>query len=81
MTTIVKILGQEPQEKQKKKIEFVSLLTIGKTFSSVKSNPDDYKNIELICQGYCGKFDIMFAYDNDRSMGYLYLGHFNDGIV
>lgn len=49
------------------------------------SQPADWKSVELISENYdqsqSGKLDLMFAYDDDRSMGCLYLGRFNDGIV
>jgi hypothetical protein len=40
-----------------------------------------WNNIELICKDYGDGCDLMFAYDNNRSDGIAYLGHFNDGIV
>lgn len=43
--------------------------------------PRSWKNIELITKNYDQQFDIMYAYDDSRQGGSLYLGHFNDGIV
>jgi hypothetical protein len=47
--------------------------------------PDIYKNIELVCRDYddcqSGSMDLMFAYDDNRNYGCIYIGHFNDGVV
>ncbi len=80
MTKVI-ILGQEPEKKELKPIEFVKYLDYHLEFSSGCSSPKKRENIELICKNYATKFDLMFAYDEDRSGGILYLGHFNDGIV
>jgi len=80
MTKVI-ILGQEPENKELKPIEFVKCLYSDLEFSSDCSPPKVWRNIELICKNYATKFDLMFAYDEDRSNGILYLGHFNDGVV
>jgi len=39
----------------------------------------------LICKNYNKSsedpYDLMYVYDDERNMGIIYLGHFNDGIV
>lgn len=80
MTKIV-ILSQEPEEKEKKKIEFVNMLNPVHGILKATINPNNYEYIELICRNYSPEFDIMFAYDDDRSKGVLFIGHFNDGVV
>lgn len=78
--TKVTILGQEPKEKKElKPIEFTESLTGSKNFEGGCVPPSDWANIELVCR--YGSFDIMFAYDDSRNNGCLYLGHFNDGVV
>jgi hypothetical protein len=83
MTKII-IIGETEERKEVKKIEFTGYLS-GKLDIGPKeacADPDQYKAIELICINYCnsGK-DLMYAYNRDRNEGFLYLGHFNDGIV
>ena len=52
----------------------------------VDCKPTDWQNIELI-RGIRNKnkykpcYDVMFAYDDDRSNGVVILGFWNDGIV
>lgn len=78
--TKVTILGQEPNKaKELKPIEFIKYINIDESFSDATTKPSRWKNIELVCR--YTMFDIMFAYDDDRDRGTLYLGHFNDGVV
>ena len=81
--TKITIIG-ESVPKEKKKIEFIYAIEEQVNVPSVKKSNFsalEWGNIELIYKGYDGNFDIMFAYDDDRSRGVLYLGYFNDGIV
>lgn len=81
MTKVV-ILGQaEAVEPEKKKIEFVKAINGSGEIVKSYSDPKDYKNIELISIRYIFEFDIMFAYNDNRNNGVLYLGYFNDGVV
>jgi hypothetical protein len=80
MTKVI-ILGEQPEKKELKPIEFVKYLSSDSEFMSNCSNPQKYKNIELISKNYFKECDLMFAYDYDREYGVLYLGHFNDGVV
>lgn len=78
--TKVTILGQEPKEvKELKPIEFTRAFDFNESFEKAIIKPFRWKNIELVCR--YERFDVMFAYDDDRSVGGLYLGHFNDGVV
>ena len=50
------------------------------------SKPTDWKNIELISginnkNRYKPCYDVMFAYDDDRSNGVVILGFWNDGVA
>jgi hypothetical protein len=79
MTKVTIIGGATPIEK-KKPIEFVKCIGA----MSILDAPHPcilWKNIELISKRYEAGYDLMFAYNNNRSDGIAYLGHFNDGIV
>jgi hypothetical protein len=81
--TKVTILGQsEPKQKELKPIEFK--MKLSDTTTSLKEailKPNRWDNIELIAFKYNGVYDLMYAYDDNRNEGLLYLGHFNDGVV
>lgn len=81
MTKVI-ILGEPKKKKPKKKIEFVKFIDCDGETLPAKSPPSKFKHIELVCTNYkFGKFDLMYAYNDDRNDGILYLGHFNDGVV
>lgn len=82
MTKVI-ILGQEPEQKKKKSIEFVKQVDHGLDIVNPRYSPNQFENIELIAREWDdgGLLDLIFAYDNDRNEGYLFLGHFNDGVV
>jgi hypothetical protein len=80
MTKVI-ILGEQPEKKELKPIEFVKWLDSDSAFNDRCAKPKQCKNIELISKNYFDKYDLMFAFDEDRSNGILYLGHFNDGII
>ncbi len=85
MATKVTILGEVQPKGCKKKIEFALRIHDGISDTKITEpewKPSDFKNIELICKGYGSDFyDLMFAYDKHRDEGFIFLGHFNDGIV
>lgn len=80
MTKII-ILGEHNLNKTKTPIQFLKLVTNNGIFDKIIDHPSEYKNIELICKKYEGEYDLMFAYMDDRNIGRLYFGFFNDGIV
>ena len=81
MTKVI-ILGEDAPEQPKKPIKFVYFLNQGHKFDTGVAYPNCFANIELICSNYLNKgFDLMFAYDDNRNNGVLYLGHINDGVV
>jgi len=42
----------------------------------------EWDNIMLLNQGELGDLDTFIGWDNDRPLkGYIYLGHWNDGVV
>lgn len=81
--TKVTILGQEPTEKKElKKIEFKIKLSYNLIFDNAVCKPNEWDNIILLERSY-GRddgLDLMYA-SSINSIGCLYLGHFNDGIV
>lgn len=82
MTKVI-ILGEATPapEPNKKPIEFTHVLKNDLTLKNLKSITRKWANIELICKEYTYGLDLMFAYDENRNNGVLYLGHFNDGVV
>lgn len=81
MTKVI-ILGQVPNE-EKKPIEFLKEIDFDLQIIKPRNSPKEFKNIELIARKWDTDdlLDLMFAYDDDRICGYLYLGRFNDGVV
>jgi hypothetical protein len=83
MSTKCIVLGES--EMHLKKIEFILVISNNSIVSKPIAKPEGWKNIELIqraCETNNAKgLDIMFAYDDDRSKGRLYLGYWNSGIV
>lgn len=84
MTKVI-ILGEEPKEIKKKEIEFVKAvrLVVGDDGTErANFSPSNFKYVELIHRAiHEENYDVMFAYDDNRIVGVIYLGHFNDGIV
>lgn len=79
------VIGEEATKKKSKHIEFVKAVT-GR-MSDVKyqtsvSEPHHFEYVELICPAFNSSFyDMMFAYDDNRKKGTIFLGHWNDGFV
>jgi hypothetical protein len=81
MTKVI-IIGEQPEKKELKPIEFIYTFSVQHGAEETKTKPKIFQNIEFICKDYAGfGFDLMFAYNEDRNQGILYLGHFNDGVV
>ena len=81
MPTNVIVLGQVNLKKSKP-IEFNRILDQYNQLVTCHLIPANYKNIELVYKSNSStKYDIMFAYEQDRSSGNLILGRFNDGFV
>ena len=81
MTKVI-ILGEQPDKKKLKPIEFKLQFTDNKEPCLPTHTPNQWENIELISKRYADGLDFMFAYKKgERERGVLYLGHFNDGIV
>ena len=79
------VIGEHNTVTDKKPIKFLKVMNhLHKIRNSVRE-PGQYSNVELICTRYGTvqgvPFDLMFAYDNIRSDGCLYIGHWNDGVV
>lgn len=86
MTKVRDLTRPNGEEKKLKPIEFVKEYRDKNSDGNCWNlNPTQktifWKNIELIARGFDGDLDLMFAFDSNRSYGYLYLGYFNDGYV
>ena len=80
MATKCIVLGEAFLIESKKPIEFTWLM-LKKNILEPSNRPGSYRNIEIICTDYEDNEDLMFAYDQHRSNGCLYLGHWNDGVI
>lgn len=85
MTKVI-VLGNQPKEEKKlKPIEFVYAIIESKgkpRIDKTRSTPSMWNNIELLSKSQSiDYYDSMFAYDDDTSMGIIFFGHFNDGVV
>jgi hypothetical protein len=85
--TKVTILGEEPQKKELKKIEFVKGITArinddARVFTSLL-HPNDYESITVVKAGGEDFYDLFICESGKAPSGYkhYYLGHFNDGVV
>ena len=80
------VLGEQAPKTEKKQIQFIAHLTKRNRqfdYNNACQRPSTWDNIELISkENTFDKLDIMYAYKNNkRNDGYLYIGHWNDGIV
>ena len=81
MATKCIVLGEEPNNGLKP-IEFFYALGDEKNVIIAEAKPKNWSNIELITTSYDSYgYDLMYAYDNYRNQGSLYLGKWNDGVV
>ena len=85
MTRVI-VTGQlQQQQHGLKPIEFISYLSktcgqirLVRLVNSVK--PYNWDNVQLL--GHANKLDLIYAWDDaDPREGWLYLGHWNDGVV
>lgn len=83
MTKIV-ILGEEPQKKELKKIEFVKHYnSVVGEFVNTEGKPSEWMNVYKLNMKIDG-MDVFFCQYNNvvcSSSGNLFLGYFNDGVV
>lgn len=80
MTKVI-VLGKNNPNEEVKKIEFTKALNTDFDFMDAMDFPNNWNYVELICKNYEVGIDLMFAYDDDRNKGCLYIGQFNDGVV
>ena len=78
---MTKIIDLTKEAKELKPIEFIIYISPDGSHDIAVDKPSEYKFIELNCRKYGGLYDLMFAFNTDKSSGSIYLGHFNDGIV
>lgn len=84
MATEVIIIGENAKKKALKPITFEYYVSVGSGATPTATEPKEFKCIELIARKYSSGsevLDLMFAYNENRDCGMLYLGQFNDGIV
>ena len=88
MTQCTILGGPKMKEQKKKPIEFIWVVTNEKLANTAKQvdnacgKPNQFAHVELVQQASSKDyFDVMFAYDQNRNDGCLYLGHWNDGVV
>ena len=83
------VLGEDNSvQPVKKPIKFIWVVTNEKLANTAKQvdnacgKPNQFAHVELVQQASSKDyFDVMFAYDQNRNDGCLYLGHWNDGVV
>ena len=93
MATQINIIGKHQQDKVKRTpIEFkYALNQVEPNHPDIlrptrkledTDSPKEYNFIDLICKNYLSGYDLMFAYNyaDNRSVGVLCIGHFNDGV-
>ena len=78
--TKVTIIGEATPIQKKNPIKFVKSIDVHNNLPS-RTSPNEWENIELICNYYLDGYDLMFAYNHERDQGVAYLGYFNDGVV
>lgn len=88
MATKTIVIGETNSSKNLKPIEFVYLLNSvtnpgsDRNLTLTDVIPSCYNYVELICKDYHGGYDLIFGYDDPISRrGWLYVGHWNDGVV
>lgn len=82
MTKVI-ILGQEPENKELKPIEFVRTLDVVGNGVITATKAKDCKEIVLLARNYKNtEMDLFFipSFFNSNE-NQLYLGHFNDGVI
>jgi len=81
MKTKCTVIGDTSAGDLKKEITFEFFMdpNVGKLRAN--TYPKNFENIELLTLNFHQSLDLMFAYDDVRNYGLLYLGKWNDGIV
>lgn len=84
--TKISILHEEVESPKQNPIKFVYTWNEQMTKRMTPNcAPKDYQNVVLIAKGFTfaddTSYDLIFAYDEVKSSGALYLGYWNDGVV
>jgi hypothetical protein len=75
------VLGEKPNDNNGEPIKFIYHFTRNIVVTT-HTQPKSWDNIELICKAYEGSvLSLMFAYNDNRHDGKMYLGCWNDGYV
>lgn len=84
MATKCIVLGETEHPEKGRPIEFKQRFSgkIENDGLDAISEPKDWQNIELLSAS-CGSsyYDLLFVYNENRSHGVVYAGHWNDGFV
>lgn len=81
MTKVIILGEQEKKELDKKPIEFLFYLSSHNNVSDFRGDISHFDYVELIASEYCG-YQLMYAYKKEnRNIGVLGIGKFNDGVV
>lgn len=81
MTKVTIINEESTPVKKKKPIEFVKQISVNDgNVTTVKHHPKEFKNVCAILT-LKNEYDIFWCYDTNPDFGFLYLGHYNDGVV
>lgn len=78
--TNISVFGEQNEQKKREAIELVWFLNKGGRMKAIAS-PDSWDHICLLGADAKTDFDLIMAWDDDDDYKYIYLGHWNDGIV
>lgn len=82
MGTKCTVIGETNTKKELQPITFSKVCENQSWKSAAGDFPSNWENIELIARDFTiDNKDLMFAFDNNRRDGVLYIGHWNDGVA
>jgi len=82
MTKCIVLGESSPEKKELEPIRLSKFLDCNHEWNKSGTKSSTYDNVELICRNYGdGEYDLIFTYYKFRHEGFLYLGHWNDGVV
>lgn len=80
-TNIIRLGGKAQHPKKQNAIRLVKYLREDHVWKDTKDKASNFQTVELLCEDYADGWSLLFAYNDDRDKGILFLGFFNDGIV
>ena len=81
MTKVILLGPASNPVKKIQPIRFVKYLREDHVWKDTKDKPNQFDNIELLCEDYADGWSLLYAYNEHRENGVLFLGYFNDGVV